>query len=426
MKTKAVRLYGKADLRLEEFELPAIKDNEILAKVICDSLCMSSYKASNQGTDHKRIPDDVNENPIIIGHEFAGELVEIGSKWQSEFKSGDKFSIQPALNYKEGPVGVLSAPGYSYHHIGGDATYVIIPNEVMELGCLLPYKGEGFYPASLSEPLSCVIGAIHANYHTTPGSYIHNMEIVDGGKMALLAGVGPMGLAAINYVLHREDRKPSLLVVSDIDQSRLDRAALLYTVEFAASRGIDLRYVNTGAMDDAVAGLKDLSGDDGYNDVFVFAPVAPVIEQADAILGFDGCLNFFAGPSNSEFKATMNFYNVHYAYTHVVGTSGGNTDDMKEALEVMAKGLDPAGLVTHIGGLNAVIDATLNLPDIPGGKKLIYNHIEMPLTPISDFREIGKKSAVYNLLADVCDKNKGLWSVEAEELLLANAGALDY
>ncbi len=426
MKTKAVRLYGKADLRLEEFELPAIKDNEILAKVICDSLCMSSYKASNQGTDHKRIPDDVKENPIIIGHEFAGELVEIGSKWQSEFKAGDKFSIQPALNYKDGPVGVLSAPGYSYHHIGGDATYVIIPNEVMELGCLLPYKGEGFYPASLSEPLSCVIGAIHANYHTTPGSYIHNMEIVDGGKMALLAGVGPMGLAAINYVLHREDRKPSLLVVTDIDQSRLDRASSLYTVEFAASRGIDLRYVNTGTMDDAVAGLKGISGDNGYNDVFVFAPVAPVIEQADAILGFDGCLNFFAGPSNSEFKATMNFYNVHYAYTHVVGTSGGNTDDMKEALEVMAKGLDPAGLVTHIGGLNAVIDATLNLPDIPGGKKLIYNHIEMPLTPISDFREIGKKSAVYNLLADVCDKNKGLWSVEAEELLLANAGALNY
>ena len=426
MKTKAVRLYGKADLRLEEFELPEIKDNEILAKVVCDSLCMSSYKASNQGADHKRVPNDVNENPIIIGHEFAGELVEIGSKWQSEFKSGDKFSIQPALNYKEGPVGILSAPGYSYHQIGGDATYVIIPNEVMELGCLLPYKGEGFYPASLSEPLSCVIGAIHANYHTTPGSYVHNMEIVDGGKMALLAGVGPMGLAAINYVLHRKDRKPGLLVVTDIDQTRLDRAATLYTVEFAAAQGIDLRYVNTGSMKDATAGLKEISGDEGYNDVFVFAPVAPVVEQADAILGFDGCLNFFAGPSNQEFKASMNFYNVHYAYTHVVGTSGGNTDDMKEALDVMSKGLDPAGLVTHIGGMNAVIEATLDLPNIPGGKKLIYNHVEMPLTAITDFKELGKNNSIYYLLNDVCERNNGLWSVEAEELLLANVKALNY
>ena len=46
MKTKAVRLYGKNDLRFEEFELPPIKDDEILAKVVSDSLCMSSYKAS--------------------------------------------------------------------------------------------------------------------------------------------------------------------------------------------------------------------------------------------------------------------------------------------------------------------------------------------------------------------------------------------
>ena len=45
MKTKAVRLYGKDDLRLEEFELPAIREDEILARVVSDSICMSSYKA---------------------------------------------------------------------------------------------------------------------------------------------------------------------------------------------------------------------------------------------------------------------------------------------------------------------------------------------------------------------------------------------
>lgn len=424
MKTKAIRLYGKKDLRLEEFELPQIKENEILAKVVTDSLCMSSYKAATQATDHKRIPNDIAENPIIIGHEFAGEIVEVGAKWAHQFKSGDKFSIQPALNYEDGPVGVLSAPGYSYHHIGGDATYVIIPNEVMEKDCLLAYHGEGYYPASLAEPLSCVIGAMHANYHTTPGSYIHKMEIVDGGKMAILAGVGPMGLAAINYVLKRDDRRPSLCVVTDVDQTRLDRAASLYTVEEAAAKGIDLRYINTSGMQNAVVELKALTGGEGYNDVFVFAPVKPVVEQADAILAFDGCLNFFAGPSDPNFSAMFNFYNVHYGYTHVVGTSGGNNDDMVEALDLMSKGLDPAGLVTHIGGLNAVAEATLHLPEIPGGKKLIYTHIEMPLTPISDFSGLGASNNVYKKLAEICDKNKGLWSVEAETYLLANAHQL--
>jgi len=420
MKTKAVRLYGKKDLRLEAFELPAITADEILAKVVCDSICMSSYKAATQATDHKRIPKDIAESPIIIGHEFAGEIIEVGDNWKNKFKPGMKYSIQPAIYYEDGPVGVLSAPGYSYQYIGGDATYVIIPKDVLLQDCLLAYEGPGYYPASLSEPLSCVIGAMHANYHTTPGSYIHNMEIVEAGKMAILAGVGPMGLAAINYVINRNDRKPSLCVVTDIDQTRLDRAAEIYPVEKARANGIELVYLNTKGLENPVQTMRDMTGGYGYDDVFVFAPVALVIEQGDALLAFDGCLNFFAGPSDQNLQAKMNFYNVHYAYTHLVGTSGGNTDDMKESLEIMKKGLDPAGLVTHIGGLNAVAETTLYLPEIPGGKKLIYTHIEMPLTPIADFAELGKTNPVFAKLAELVVANKGLWSVEAEEYLLKN------
>ena len=421
MKTKAVRLYGKNDLRLESFELPAITDDEILAKVVSDSICMSSYKAAHQGPEHKRIPDNVADNPVIIGHEFSGEIVEVGANWRHKFRPGQKYSIQPAIYYKDGPVGILSAPGYSYPYIGGDATYVIIPKDVLVQDCLLAYDGPGFYPASLSEPLSCVIGAMHANYHTTPGSYVHKMEIVSGGKMAILAGVGPMGLAAINYVVNRSEIKPSLLVVTDIDQGRLNRASVIFPSEWARENGIDMRYINTGNTDDPVAMLREVSGGTGYDDVFVFAPVPAVIEQADAILGNDGCLNFFAGPSNPGFSARMNFYNVHYASTHVVGTSGGNNDDMVEALACMSKGLDPAGLITHIGGLNAVIDTTMNLPAIPGGKKLIYTHKNIPLTAIEDFAILGEKDPFFRALAEIVSHTKGLWSLEAEDYLLQNA-----
>ena len=117
----------------------------------------------------------------------------------------------------------------------------------------------------------------------------------------------------------------------------------------------------------------------------------------------------------------MNFYNVHYAYTHIVGTSGGNTEDIKEALDIMRKGLDPAGLITHIGGLNAVADATNNLPNIPGGKKLIYTHLKMPLTPISDFAKLDETDELYKKLAEISDRHNGLWSVEAETYLLGNS-----
>jgi L-sorbose 1-phosphate reductase len=417
MKTKAVRIYGKNDIRLEEFELPAMKDDEILARVVSDSICMSSYKAVQQGADHKRVPDDVHLNPTMIGHEFSGVLLEVGRKWAGSFRAGDKFSIQPAMNYK----GSLDAPGYSYRYTGGDATHIIIPNEVMETGCLLPYNGESFFQASLSEPMSCVIGAFHASYHTKNGVYKHDMGIREGGTMAILAGAGPMGLGAIDYAIHREIR-PRLLVVTDIDKDRLARAARIHTREEASRFNVELVYLNTSDVDDPVKELLSYTGDKGYDDVFVFAPVRQVVETGDRILGFDGCLNFFAGPSDPGFSAGMNFYNVHYAFTHIVGTSGGNTDDMKEALELMAEGrINPAAMITHIGGLDAVIDTTKRLPSIPGGKKLIYTHISLPLTSIEDFEKLGKKDPCFRELHRMLAGNDFIWSAEAEKFLLEHA-----
>ena len=421
MKTKAVRLYGKEDLRLEEFELPAIKDDEILAHVISDSICMSSFKAAEQGADHKRVPNDVAENPIIIGHEFCGEIVEVGKKWQNEFSVGQKFSIQPALNQENDP---YAAPGYSFKHIGGDATYIIIPAAVMEHGCLLKYNGDAYFYGSVAEPMSCIVGGYHANYHIKQGSYVHDMGMVEGGCTAILAGVGPMGMGAIDYALHAPLR-PSILVVTDIDTARLERAASIYTVEEAAKNGVKLYYVNTNEVGDADEYLMNLTNGHGFDDVFVFAPVKPVVEQGDRILAKDGCLNFFAGPIDPKFSAMFNFYNVHYAATHIVGTSGGNTDDMKESLLMMEQGkINPAAMITHIGGLNAVIETTLNLPKIPGGKKLIYTNIDLPLTAITDFAKAGETDPMFKKLDEIVSANNGLWCIEAEKFLLANAKSI--
>lgn len=113
MKTKAVRLYGKKDLRLEEFELPEIKDNEILASVITDSICMSTWKLANQGGDHKKAPDNVADNPIIVGHEFCGELLEVGGKWAHKYKKGERYVVQANLQLTDRP----DCPGYSYAYL---------------------------------------------------------------------------------------------------------------------------------------------------------------------------------------------------------------------------------------------------------------------------------------------------------------------
>ena len=227
METIALRLYGKNDLRLDSFELPPIADDELLVKIISDSLCLSSYKAAVQGPDHKRVPTDVATHPVVLGHEFCGEIIEVGEKWKSKYKPGQCFIVQPAMKDS------YDAIGYSYPNMGGNMTYGIIPAVYIEAGNVLPYDGEAFFQGSLAEPLSCVIGATHVNYHTRLGEYSHTMDIVPGGAVAALAAAGPMGMALINYLIYR-DNKPGLIVATDIDEARLARAGEIISPELAA------------------------------------------------------------------------------------------------------------------------------------------------------------------------------------------------
>lgn len=408
MKTKAVRLYGKQDLRLEEFDLPPVGEGDILIKVISDSVCMSTYKTALQGADHLRVPNDVAENPIIIGHEFCAEIVEVGARWADTYQVGGKVVIPPVLSY----MGVDTI-GYSFPEIGGDATYCLVRDHVIEHGHLIPIGGDAFFSGSLVEPVSCVVRGFKATFHLDEeGNHITGVK--QGGKTAILAGCGPMGLAAIDVILHG-DRTPALVVVTDLDQNRLDRAEQLFPPAEAEKRGIKLVFANTS---DAEV-LKELSGGTGFDDVFVYAPVPVVVELGDAILAFDGCLNFFAGPMDKGFSANFNFYNVHYAQHHVAGTSGSTVEDMKDVVRLIGEGrIDPAVMITHVGGMDAVISTTLELPRIPGGKKLIYPHVTLPLTAIADFETLGREDERFRELDAMVKAHKGLWCAEAEQYLL--------
>lgn len=423
MQTLAVRLYGENDLRLERFELPQISDDEILADIVTNSICMSDYKAVIQGARHKRVPKDVATNPIILGHEFCGNILQVGKNWQHKIKVGQKYGLQPQLSI---PGREHSSPGYSFRWIGGHATRIVIPKEVMELDCLLDYDGEAYYKSSLSEPVSCIVGAFRSSYHIKVGCYQHAMGIKNGGSMIIMAGAGPMGLSAIDLALHGPEHRPARLVVTDIDQVRLDRAAQLFSVAHARELGIDLHYLNTAGKDDPVAFIKAVNDNKGFDDVMIFAPIKPLVEQGSELLGFLGCMNFFAGPADVNFKAAINFYDVHYMGHHVVGSSGGNTQDMQDSLNYASQGLvTPSVMVTHIGGIDSVAEATKTLPQVPGGKRLVYTHVSMPMTAISDFAKLGEQSTYFADLAKICAANNNLWSTEAERYVLANAPRLE-
>lgn len=151
MKTKVAAIYGKRDVRLREFELPEITDNELLVSVISDSVCLSTWKAALLGSEHKRVPDDLENHPVITGHECAGIIVEVGKNLTDKYKKGQRFVLQPAMGLPSG-----YSAGYSYEYFGGNATYMIIPEIAINLSCVLPYHGSYFAAASLAEPMCCI------------------------------------------------------------------------------------------------------------------------------------------------------------------------------------------------------------------------------------------------------------------------------
>lgn len=417
MKTKAIRLYGANDIRLEEFELPQITDDEVLIRVVSDSLCASTYKAIKQGPAHKRVPEDVAENPVIIGHEMCGEIIEVGRSLKDTWQVGQRIVIQPALKLPTG-----YDPGYSYPYIGGNTQYAVVPKIVLERGCLLPYAGDSYFKGSLVESLGCIIRGYKGLYHTDYTNYHRTDGAKKGGKLAILGGAGPMGIGSVELAVGYA--QVSQVVVTDLSADRLAFAAEKCPVAEAKKKGVDLHYVNTSGMEDPTQYLLELS-EGGFDDVFVMVPVAGLFSLAEKICREDGCINFFAGPTVHDLPGSLNLYRVHYDGIHVVGTAGSIPEDMTDIIHLIEQdAINPGALVSHILGLNAASDTLFAMERPSGAKKVCYNELDLPLVAIADLEELGKTNDLYRELAKIVKENGGIWCAEAERYLLEHAPRL--
>ncbi len=414
MKTTAVRLYGENDLRIESFELPEIGAGECLMRVVSDTVCASTYKAVKQGPNHKRVPEDVAENPIIVGHEMCGELLAVGENLKDQWKVGQRVVVQPALKTADG-----HDPGYSFPYIGGNSLYAIVPEIVLEKGCLVPYEGEGYYKGSLVESIGCVLRAFKGMYHTDYTCYKRTDGCLEGGNCIIMGGAGPMGLAAAELAVNYG--KCGKVVVTDLNQERLDYAATAYSPARAAEKGAELYYVNTSNMEDPVRELKAIVGG-AFDDAFVMVPVPALVTQAEELLGEDGCLNFFAGPPIHNMPGAINLYRVHYEGIHLLGTAGSIPEDTVDVIHMMERGeLDPSGMISHIMGLNAAPEAIFAMGTPNGAKKVCYSEIDIPCIAVADLPKLGENDPLYKELAELVAANGGRWSPEAERVLLEKA-----
>ena len=409
-----MRLYGRDDIRFEEFELPSTGDEEILIKVISDSVCASTYKAIKQGSAHKRVPEDIATNPVIIGHEMCGEIIEVGSACRQEWHPGMKVVIQPALKLDNG-----HDPGYSYPYIGGNTQYAIVPKLVLDKGCLLPFYGKGYFEGSLAEALGCVLRGYKGFYHTDYTSYTRTDGAKRGGKIAILGGAGPMGIGAVELACGYAG--VSMIAVTDLSDERLAFAEKMSPPSAAAAKGVELKYINTSDMECPEEYLLEISGG-GFDDVFVMVPVPALFSLAERICREDGCVNFFAGPPVKDMEGSINLYRIHYDGIHVVGTAGSIPLDMTEVLSLMSEGRINAGaLVSHILGPNALRDTLFAMEKPNGAKKICYNFLDIPLVAIDSIAELGKSDPMWKRVGELVEKNGGVWCAEAEEYLLAHA-----
>lgn len=227
-----------------------------------------------------------------------------------------------------------------------------------------------------------------------------------------------MGVMAIRYVLQME-KKPKRLVITDTNSRRIEKARKLISVQEGEKYGIELYYINPETFPDPAPVLLAITNEKGYDDVFVYAPPKNVAELGNRIMAMDGCMNIYAATADKKYRAGMNIYGSHYLKTKLIGSSGGLRSDMEEAIDIILNGrINMAENITHIGGLNAIVDTTLYLKKMVGEKKIIYNQIDLPLTAIDDFRKLGEKDPIFHKLADACDRHRGFWNKEAEDILL--------
>jgi len=384
---RALVLSGKGfeNLAVRRVPTPRPGPRQLLGRVDAAGICTSLIKLVEQGSDHPLLSGwDVNQHPLILGDEGAITICEVGSELADQYKVGERYVPQPAVDhapinhldrYRDGGKGVGKvAVGYSLP--GNLAEYILIPEEVLEAGCLLPLPDQAlpFAHAATAEPLSCAISAQEHHLHLAQDSPACERKPFKGlkpGGTAVIIGAGVMGRMHVDLSL---SYRPRVVVVADLIQSRLDRVQALFSRR-AVRMNVQLVTVDPSKTD-LQRLVRDQTGLKGADDVIVAVGSRRAIEDAQGLVARGAVLNLFGGLKRGEDLVPMNTTVIHYAEINVTGSSGGSPWDIARALELMAKGdIDPSAHITRIGDLDHAIEflKMVKRQELDG-KAIVYPH----------------------------------------------------
>jgi len=395
---QAVRLHGVGfeNLRVERVPVPRPNDNQLLARVDAAGVCASNLKIIAQGSEHTFINGiDLGRFPAQLGDEGCITIVAAGRNLRERFPAGKRFCIQPAVDHP--PIGHRErfrnsgegmrkvAVGYSLP--GHFAQYLLVTEETIEAGCVLPIPDETmpFFAAALAEPISCAISGqdrhVHIFQRTPTSPREARLGLLPGG-VTLIVGAGPMGRMHAEAALRF---KPRCVIVIDIAESRLQWVRDVL-VRRAASIGVEMHAMTNEA---GLELARTVSRGAGADDIIVAVGARDVQVKAQSWLARGGTLNLFGGLKKGEHVIDLDTLRVHYDDIRVVGSSGGSPADIVETLRMVAAGeFDPGLHMTMVGSLDQAPRALEMVRNTETeGKIVLYPHIApTPLTPAKHWK----------------------------------------
>jgi threonine dehydrogenase-like Zn-dependent dehydrogenase len=376
---------GFDHLQIREVPVHRPGPQQMLARVDAAGICTSNIKLVEQGSNHSLLYGwDLTRYPLILGDEGSVTLVEVGEELRGSYRPGERYVIQPAIDYppinhreryRDGAKGVEKI-AVSYTLAGHLAEYILITEEILAGKCLIPFPGEAipYAHAAMAEPLSCVISAQDHHLHLTQESPLAARGVLKGLKpdgVTLIIGSGAMGRMHVDLAM---SYRPRAIVATDLIEERLDRVRQLFGAR-AKKLGVALHAVNPSTDDvhDLVNVLTDRRGAD---DVIVAVGSGKAIEIAQNFTARGAVLNLFGGLKKGEDIVGLDTSRVHYQEVNVTGSSGGSPWDVARTLELMTSGEINAGAhITRIGDLEHAIEflEMVKAQEIDG-KAVVYPH----------------------------------------------------
>jgi len=382
---------GMENVRLEEVPVPRPGPGQLLGRVDAVIACASDNKIIDQGAEHTLMYGwDPARHPVPIGHEGCITVAATGAGLGGEYARGRRFAVQPAVpsgprdhreRYRNGGEGIRKL-GMGYTLDGLFAEYVLVTEEVIETGCLLPLPGPEmpYFAAALAEPLSCVVSGQEHTVHilkegpTAPRRA--HLGIKPGG-VTVVVGAGPMGRMHVEVAL---SCRPAKLIVSEPLAARREK--------LQADLGEKARRAGAALICTAPEGMRSAlareSGGRGADDVILALGIAKLQEESLTWLAPGGVANFFGGAKAGEHMIQVDARRVHYDSIMAVGSSGGDPSDVATALRMLAEGMiEPGNYIATVGGLDsarALVEAVRE--QRLEGKGVVYPHTRAPLEAV--------------------------------------------